>query len=195
MDNALPVTAGDGMVDNEATAAVSPPPVPASPVAPPPYQGSAWVDKLFAELDDIADAPAGAGAPAKQPDMIDAAVLAREIEIDAAAAREVAEEQPVPGSVVEEAAPSNVEALSSEAAEPPVHHTQYHAPAEEVAPAAPQPADSEPAPERVLLRSYESQGVNYHLYEDGSIDAETSGGTFRFASLEELRQFIEKRSG
>ena len=194
-DNALPATAGDGMVDNEAPAAVSHPPLPASPVAPPPYQGSAWVDKLFAELDDIADAPAGEGAPAKQPDMIDAAILAREIEIDAADAREVAEEQPVPGSVVEEAAPSTVEALSSEAAEPPVHHAQYHAPAEEVAPAAPQPLDTEPATERVLLRSYESQGVNYHLYEDGSIDAETSGGTFRFASLEELRQFIEKRSG
>jgi len=188
------VTAGDGVVDNEAPARVSPPPLPTPPVAPPPYHGSAWVDKLFAELEDIADAPAGAGAPARQPDLIDAANMAREIESDVVDARKEAEEESA-ASVVEEAAPAPVEPPQAEAEEPPVHHAQEHAPAEDVAAASPQPSDNESAPERVLLRSYESQGVNYHLYEDGSIDAETSGGTFRFASLEELRQFIEKRSG
>ena len=120
--------------------------------------------------------------------------MAREIESDVVDARKEAEEESA-ASVVEEAVPAPVEPPQAEAEEPPVYHAQEHAPAEDVAAASPQPSDNEPAPERVLLRSYESQGVNYHLYEDGSIDAETSGGTFRFASLEELRQFIEKRSG
>ncbi len=194
-DAALPVTAGDGMVDNEAPVAVSPPPLPASTVAPPPYQGSAWVDKLFAELDDIAEPPAGAGSPPKAPDMIGAANMAREIESESLAAQEDAEDGPRDVAVADDAPPSTPKSSPAEATEPPAPHYREPAPAEGVPTAALQPADSEPTPERVLLRSYQSQGVDYHLYEDGSIDAETSGGTFRFASLEELRQFIEKRSG
>lgn len=45
-----------------------------------------------------------------------------------------------------------------------------------------------------IMRRYESQGVRYTLYDDGSIDAESPNGRFRFASLEELRDFLEKRN-
>ena len=38
-----------------------------------------------------------------------------------------------------------------------------------------------------------SQGVTYFLYADGSIDARAPSGLFSFKSLDELRQFIEKR--
>lgn len=43
-----------------------------------------------------------------------------------------------------------------------------------------------------LVRRYESQGVKYSLYEDGSIRAESERGVFRFGSLAELRGFLEK---
>lgn len=69
--------------------------------------------------------------------------------------------------------------------------------ADEPATGAPLPpasiAEQEPPRERILLRSYESQGIRYRLYVDGSIDAEGPGGALRFASLEELRAHIEKR--
>ncbi len=45
-----------------------------------------------------------------------------------------------------------------------------------------------------IMRKYESQGVSYTLYEDGSIDADSTSGRFRFASLDELRIFLEKKS-
>jgi len=57
---------------------------------------------------------------------------------------------------------------------------------------APPPVAETPA-ERVLLRSYESQGIRYRLYVDGSIDAEGPNGSMSFASLEQLRAHIEKR--
>jgi hypothetical protein len=44
-----------------------------------------------------------------------------------------------------------------------------------------------------IARRYESQGVRYSLFEDGSIDAETDTGTYRFGSLTELRAFLDKR--
>jgi hypothetical protein len=45
-----------------------------------------------------------------------------------------------------------------------------------------------------IMRKYESQGVNYTLYEDGSIDADSNSGRFRFASLDELRTFLEQKN-
>jgi hypothetical protein len=45
-----------------------------------------------------------------------------------------------------------------------------------------------------VVRRYESQGVRYILYDDGSIDADSSAGRFRFASLDELREFLEKKA-
>ena len=44
-----------------------------------------------------------------------------------------------------------------------------------------------------LLRSYESQGITYYLYTDGSIEAHTPGGLLQFGSLQELRDYIEQR--
>jgi len=43
-----------------------------------------------------------------------------------------------------------------------------------------------------IVRSYESQGVVYSLYDDGSVDAETTNGLFHFKSVEELREFLAK---
>jgi hypothetical protein len=56
-------------------------------------------------------------------------------------------------------------------------------------PSAPPSVDQLPK----IMRRYESQGVRYTLYDDGSIDAESPNGRFRFGSLEELREFLEKK--
>ena len=45
-------------------------------------------------------------------------------------------------------------------------------------------------PQRFLVGTYESGGNVYTMYSDGSIDAKTPSGDFRFASLEELKNFI-----
>ena len=38
-------------------------------------------------------------------------------------------------------------------------------------------------------------GMAYTLYTDGSIEAELPQGLVRFASIEELRNYLEKASG
>lgn len=40
---------------------------------------------------------------------------------------------------------------------------------------------------------YSSGDTNYTMYDDGSIEAQTPDGTMRFASLLELRRFVEQR--
>lgn len=70
---------------------------------------------------------------------------------------------------------------------------------EQAAPAEspPAPAVETPAPEAEktapLVRRYESGGVAYQLFADGSIEAQMESGSYRFASLAELRTFIENK--
>lgn len=52
-----------------------------------------------------------------------------------------------------------------------------------------QPA--EPVPERSIIRSFSSGSSHYTMYSDGMIEADTPHGQFSFASLDELRAFID----
>ena len=57
----------------------------------------------------------------------------------------------------------------------------------------PGPARSEPSPERpgpTVVGTYNSGGNSYVMFSDGSIEAETPEGVFRFNSLDELKEFI-----
>ncbi|MGX5776457.1 hypothetical protein [Methylorubrum zatmanii] len=67
-------------------------------------------------------------------------------------------------------------------------------PAEAVAdePAAPEAEESEPAPEeeRHAVGSYSSGANTYVMFSDGSIEADTPRGRFTFASLDELKSFV-----
>ena len=47
-----------------------------------------------------------------------------------------------------------------------------------------------PATSAVIGR-YESEGTSYVMYADGSIDAQSQAGVYRFASMAELKSFIE----
>jgi hypothetical protein len=59
--------------------------------------------------------------------------------------------------------------------------------AEPPAPAAEEPA--RPGADQVVGK-YESGGNAYTMYADGSIEADTPAGRFRFRSLDELKEFI-----
>jgi hypothetical protein len=53
------------------------------------------------------------------------------------------------------------------------------------------PADAAPeTPAATVVGTYNSGGNFYIMYSDGSIEAETPAGKFRFDSLEELKDFI-----
>lgn len=70
------------------------------------------------------------------------------------------------------------------------------APEHEAAVPAPEPAPEPPheavaPPAREVVGRYESGGNVYVMFADGSIEAETPQGRFSFASLDELKAFVE----
>lgn len=68
-------------------------------------------------------------------------------------------------------------------------------------PVAPPLAEQEPEPlparpaERTLAATYASGENTYFMYSDGTIEAETPIGRFRFGSMDELRVFVETGQG
>jgi hypothetical protein len=57
--------------------------------------------------------------------------------------------------------------------------------------AAPEPEEVAEKPAREVVGKYASGGNTYVMYADGSIEAETPRGRFNFASLDELKAFID----
>jgi len=49
-------------------------------------------------------------------------------------------------------------------------------------------AASQAAP--TLVGHYSAGGANYKIFSDGSIEAETAGGAFRFASMDEFKSYL-----
>jgi hypothetical protein len=71
------------------------------------------------------------------------------------------------------------------------------APETEPAPEA-EPAPQESAPAKgvaaaEIIGHYEAHGAHYTMYADGSIDADTAHGVYRFSSMEELKEFIARQ--
>lgn len=46
-----------------------------------------------------------------------------------------------------------------------------------------------------LIGSYSSAGANYKIFADGSIEAETTEGTFKFASMNDFKRHLVERRG
>lgn len=57
-------------------------------------------------------------------------------------------------------------------------------------PDAPEQAAQEPAAPPSLVGRYSAGGANYSIYSDGSIEAETDQGAFKFGSMNEFKAFI-----
>jgi hypothetical protein len=49
----------------------------------------------------------------------------------------------------------------------------------------------ETGPKPAVIGHYDAQGAHYTLYADGSIEADTPHGVYRFATMTELKRFIE----
>jgi hypothetical protein len=95
-------------------------------------------------------------------------------------------ETPPEGRAAETA---SVEAASVEApgaAAAPAEDAAAHAPS--VADLAQALAAPEAAP--TLVGHYSAGGANYKIFSDGSIEAETEGGAFRFASMAEFKSYL-----
>ena len=56
---------------------------------------------------------------------------------------------------------------------------------------APEAAANAETPKPEVIGHYEAHGAHYTMYADGSIEAETQHGVYRFGSIEELKRFIE----
>jgi hypothetical protein len=111
-----------------------------------------------------ASEPAFAEAPAAGEPAFAAAPAAVEVEPDAAAADEPVDESRSGGSP------------TIAAIEP--------APGE----AAPAPGEAAPAP--TLVGRYSAGGASYLIFSDGSIEAETKSGAYKFASMAEFKAYL-----
>ena len=46
-----------------------------------------------------------------------------------------------------------------------------------------------------MIGSYSSAGANYKIFADGSIEAETSEGTFKFVSMGDFKRHLAESEG
>jgi hypothetical protein len=67
-----------------------------------------------------------------------------------------------------------------------------HLPSLESAEETPEP---EPQLPPTLVGSYSSAGANYKIFTDGSIEAETGEGTFKFASMSDFKRHLLETKG
>ncbi|MCJ2043655.1 hypothetical protein MKK58_03770 [Methylobacterium sp. J-078] len=114
-----------------------------------------------------------------------------------APAPEAPQPEPEPEPVVLRPALAEPEPVAQEpVVEEPVNEPVAHQPEPEpVAPApveAPQPEPEPPSePERQVVGTYASGGNTYVMFSTGVIEAETPRGRYTFASLDELKAFVE----
>ena len=55
-------------------------------------------------------------------------------------------------------------------------------------------AIAHPGPAPTLVGRYTAGGANYMIFSDGTIEAETSQGAYRFASMGDFKAFLSKRT-
>jgi hypothetical protein len=93
-----------------------------------------------------------------------------------------------------ESSPVDAHAAAAE----PTEEALREAPAEEgVVAGAPSAAEVEQAlaaavAQPNLVGHYSAGGANYKIFSDGSIEAETAGGAFRFASMAEFKSYLAR---
>ena len=61
--------------------------------------------------------------------------------------------------------------------------------------AAEETSEPEPQGPPTLVGSYSSAGANYKIFTDGSIEAETGEGTFKFASMSDFKRHLLETKG
>jgi hypothetical protein len=121
-----------------------------------------------------------------------------DVEVAAAAPGDHTAHEPDAAPAEEGAAPAAASppVEGGAAAEEPAGEALRQAPAEEgVVAGAPSGADLEQAlaaavAPPTLVGHYSAGGANYKIFSDGSIEAETAGGAFRFASMADFKAYL-----
>jgi hypothetical protein len=70
-----------------------------------------------------------------------------------------------------------------------------HLPSLEAIETAVETPEPEPQAPPSIIGSYSSAGANYKIFTDGSIEAETSEGTFKFASMGDFKRHLLETKG
>jgi hypothetical protein len=70
-----------------------------------------------------------------------------------------------------------------------------HLPSLEAIETAVETPDPEPQAPPSIIGSYSSAGANYKIFTDGSIEAETGEGTFKFASMGDFKRHLLETKG
>ena len=151
-----------------------PPAEPLPPAAPPPPEDALpvpamddWLDRAFSSLDnEVATSPA---EPKRQPSPRDAVTAASQSEAASGSLPHASHEY---NDAVAELEPTP-EPSAAPLPDP-----------------APHPAATQPSQSAVIGR-YEADGTSYVMFADGSIEAQSEAGVYRFSSMTELKAFIE----
>ena len=144
-----------------------------------------WLDRAFADLHEPVP-PMHAEPPALTPvapeplhtdhALIDPAMASADPLVEQAPATQLHDDHLDHASAYE---PHHNEQTQDAYAEPVVHAEPAIA-----APVASQPTSA-------VIGRYEADGTSYTMYADGSIDAQSDIGLYRFGSMAELKAFIE----
>lgn len=185
---------------------VAPPLPPIAPIAPPPPPPPALEaepeNAPSAEPDDEDDTPVS-----ESPTVVAAPDLSEE----PAAPEPPAEPAPAPEPELAKAEPEPLRLPDPVPPPPPVDEPVYDDWLERTArefdrelgrdglpksepPPVEAPPPPPPQPEPAIVGRYSSGDTNYLMFADGSIEAQTPEGVMRFASLTELKRFVEKRN-
>lgn len=184
-------------------------PAPAPLVAEAPAQAEpARSTSLFARLRNRRDEKPAPRAPQPEPiqdNLVDLAALQQERaaarpepEAEDRASELAMQMEPEAATAADEPDKDWLERALSGVDEPPPARAYMPRIAERAAAPPPPPVVVPVSPPAIVAPSvvgrYEAQGTSYVMFSDGSIEAETDGRSFRFASLAELKSFIEKRA-
>jgi hypothetical protein len=105
-----------------------------------------------------------------------------------------AEEVSAAPSAIEARAPESQDKAPAGEDESPININRTgHLPSLETIDTVLETPQSETPPS--LIGSYSSAGANYKIFADGSIEAETSEGTFKFASMSDFKRHLVETKG
>ncbi len=125
--------------------------------------------------------------PAPNDDWLDRAFSALDEEISAGTRPA---ERAAPALAVVHKPPAPVPPIAQPEVQPATSGATIEAePLPAAAPHAPAPAA--PATESAVIGRYESEGTSYIMFADGSIEAQSDAGIYRFRSMAELKAYIE----
>jgi hypothetical protein len=112
---------------------------------------------------------------------------------EATPSTEAAEEVSAAPSAIEARAPESVEAPAAKDESPININRTGHLPSLETIDSVLETPEPETPPS--LIGSYSSAGANYKIFADGSIEAETTEGTFKFASMGDFKRHLTETKG